>query len=143
MSWISDVKGELERLRRGKGELRKFGLLVGGAFIVVAVVGLLKHWSGALLMTTSVLGALLLLAGWLSPKILTRAYGVWMGIAFALGWVVSRVILIILFYAVLSPLGMIARLAGKKFIDTGFGVGRESYWVARTGGKKIDYDKMV
>ena len=143
MSWISDVRDEVKRLKRGTGELRKFGLVVGSAFLLFALLGLIKHWSAAAIVLLVLAGILLLLAGWTKPRLLGRLYGVWMGMAFALGWVVSRLILILLFYAVLSPLGAIARVAGKKFIDTGFGKGGDSSWVPRTAGKKIDYDKMV
>ena len=43
-----------------------------------------------------------------------------MGIAFAIGWIVSRAILILLFYFVVTPIGIIARFFGKKFIDISF-----------------------
>jgi len=143
MSWISDVRDEAERLKRGDLELRKFGLVVGGAFLLLALLGSIKHWSESAIVPIGLAGLLLLLAGWAKPRLLDRSYVVWMAIAFALGWIVSRLILILLFYTVLSPLGAIARAVGKKFINTGFGSGKESYWIPRPGGKKIDYDKMV
>ena len=69
---------------------------------------------------------MLLLGGLLNPKALERVYAVWMGIAFALGWVVSRAILILLFYFVITPIGIVARLSGKKFIDITFPQASES-----------------
>ena len=71
-----------------------------------------------------------------------KVYAVWMGIAFALGWVVSRAILILLFYFIITPIGMVARLFGKKFIDITFSHASESYWISRGNSKKINYEKM-
>ena len=120
MSWISDVRGEMRRLKRTARELRKFAYLVGSVFILIGGAGLFKHWHVLVVAALWVGALMLLLGGLLNPKSLEKVYAVWMGIAFALGWVVSRAILIILFYFVITPIGMIARIFGKKFIDISF-----------------------
>ncbi len=143
MSWISDVRDELQQLKKSGPELRKFGLLVGAVFLLFGVAGFFKHWSAEIFVTAGAIGILLLLCGWLRPAVLKRAYVVWMGIAFVLGWVVSRLILIVLFYVVLTPLGIVARLSGKKFIATEFRTQRVSLWIAKESAKKTNYEKMV
>lgn len=65
-----------------------------------------------------------------------------MGLAFALGWVMSRVLLTILFYFVLTPVGFIAKMVGKKFLDIDYKTRKESYWVIRPDNQKVDYSKM-
>ncbi|MCK7527354.1 MAG: SxtJ family membrane protein [Ignavibacteriales bacterium] len=49
-----------------------------------------------------VIGALLFIFGLFLPNFLSGVYKVWMGLAFALGWIMSRVLLIILFYGVIT-----------------------------------------
>ncbi len=142
MSWISDVRGEMRRLQRTPMEIRKFAYLVGSVFILVGCAGVFKHWNVFVDAVLWAAGVMLLLAGLLNPTSLEKVYAAWMGIAFALGWVVSRSILILLFYFIITPIGMVARLFGKKFIDTTFSHASESYWISRGNSKKINYEKM-
>jgi membrane-bound ClpP family serine protease len=140
MSWIKDVKEELKALDISKKSLRNFGLLVGQVFLLLgfwiyyssqSVIGIIFF----------VVGALLFIFGLLLPNFLSGVYKVWMGLAFALGWIMSRVLLIILFYGVITSISFIARIFGKKFMDLKFKDGKDSYWVKKPDAK-IDYSKM-
>ncbi|HTY11107.1 MAG TPA: SxtJ family membrane protein [Bacteroidota bacterium] len=142
MSWISDVRSELKHLKRTPKEVRKFAYLVGSLLLIIGGDGVYKHWNGAVVSLLLIIAFLLLVCGAMKPQYLTRVYGAWMGIAFGLGWIVSRAILILLFYLVITPVGLLARLFGKKFIDVSFPGAKESYWVPRIGGKKMHYEKM-
>ncbi len=142
MSWISDVKSELKRLKVSPKELRKFSYLVGAVLILIGVAGIFKHWYDSAVAAIWIGAALLVLCGLVKPKLLRRVYLAWMGFAFALGWVVSRVILILLFYLIITPIGAAARLFGKKFIDISFPGSSDSYWVSRENSKKINYEKL-
>ena len=110
--------------------------------IIVGGAGLFKHWHVLVVAALWGAGLMLLLGGLLTPRLLEGVYTVWMGIAFGLGWVVSRAILVLLFYLVITPIGMLARLLGKKFIDITFPQAGESYWISRQNSKKINYEKM-
>ena len=142
MSWISDVRSELRRLKRTPKELRKFAYLVGSVVILIGVAGLFKHWNVFVVAALWGSGVLLLFGGLITPQSLEKVYSVWMGIAFALGWIVSRAILILLFYFVITPIGMVARLFGKKFVDITFLRTTRFVLGSRRGIKKINYEKM-
>jgi hypothetical protein len=142
MSWISDVRGELKQLERTAKALRKFAYLVGSLFMIIAGDGVYKHWNVLEVALLFTVATLLLVCGAIRPQYLSKVYGVWMGIAFALGWIVSRAILIILFYLVITPVGILARLFGKRFIDVDFPGSKNSYWIPRAAGKKMEYEKM-
>lgn len=141
MSWIKDVREELKTLEVSKKILRKFGLLVGAIFFFL---GLWIYFSSqnyyALIFLF--IGILLFVLGLLFPISLSGVYKVWMGLAFAIGWIMSRVLLIVLFYFVMTPLGFIAKIAGKKFLDIDYEVKKKSYWIIRPSDKKADYTKM-
>ena len=141
MSWINDVKDELKSLEISKKILRKFGLLVGGIFFLF---GFWIYYSSHSFVGIIFLfiGILLFAFGLLFPNALSSAYKVWMGLAFALGWIMSRVLLIVLFYFVLTPVGFIAKIVGKKFLDIDYTVKKESYWIIRSSDMKTDYSKM-
>lgn len=141
MSWIKDVKQELHDLEISKKILRKFGLLVGGIFLLIGY-WIYHSYQSPIFIIVLTVGASLITSGLLFPNILSGVYKIWMGLAFALGWLMSRVLLLILFYLVLTPISLIAKLVGKSFLDRNFSNKRDSYWVIRDTSKKVDYTKM-
>jgi len=93
-------------------ELRNFGLLVGGVFSVIGLWPMLVRGQ-ALRGWAAVVGLLLVVGGAFVPRVLSPFYRVWMGIGHVLGWVNTRVLLGILFYGMLTPIGMALRYMGK------------------------------
>lgn len=140
MSWIKDVKEEIKALEISKKILIKFGLLIGGIFLLLGfwIYYASQSFIGIVFIIS---GALLFIFGLLLPNSLSGVYKVWMGLAFAIGWIVSRVLLIILFYVGITTIGFIARLFGKKFLDIKFKDGKKSYWIKRDASE-VDYTKM-
>ena len=129
---------EFKSIKSTKKELREFGLLVGGILVAIALFGLWVHrpWAPPVL----VIGAALAVVGALAPKLLLPAQKAWMALAVVLGAVMSRVILTLLFYLVLTPVSLVARATGKRFLETGFRDGSESYWVLREGAGQTKDD---
>ena len=68
----------------------------------------------------------------------------WMTLAILMGWVMTRLILFVLFYLVFTPVGLIARLFGKKFFPTSFDTSADSYWITRERvvTETSDYEKQ-
>jgi len=141
MSWIKDVKDELKSLEISKKILRKFGLMVGGIFLLL---GFWIYYSSQSFVGIIFLfiGILLFVFGLLFTNSLSGVFKVWMGFAFALGWVMSRVLLTLLYFFVITPIGFIAKMVGKKFLDIDYKTKKESYWIIRSDDKKVDYSKM-
>lgn len=125
---------ELKTLKTGPKDLRKFGLLVGGVFIALGLLFLWrdKSWYWILL----AVGTPLVLLGATFPRSLKYVYIVWMGAAFCLGLVVSTVLLTLFFYLIFTPMGLMARLAGKDFLSRKLEPARDSYWMRREPAKK-------
>ncbi|HEU4365360.1 MAG TPA: SxtJ family membrane protein, partial [Candidatus Krumholzibacteria bacterium] len=55
-------------------------------------------------------------------------YLAWMRVFFPLGWVVSHAILIVIYYAVLTPIGLVLRLVGYDPMRRRFDRGASTYW---------------
>jgi hypothetical protein len=65
-----------------------------------------------------------------------------MALALALGWITSRLVLLLIFSLLLTPLALLARLLGKRFLALRPERGAVSYWVARPQDRRDDYTKM-
>src|SRR5262245_55871989 len=98
---------EFKKLKTGDRDLRKFGLVVGGVFAVLAAW---SWWRGKPGFPCSAGAAVpLLLLGLAWPRSLKWIYVGWMAVGMMLGLVVSTVLLTAFFYLVLTPLGLMAR----------------------------------
>jgi len=136
------LKEEFKHIKESKKDLRKFGLTVG---IVLATIGvILYYFEKSSAIYFAVIGGLLILFGALFPNILKPLNRVWMSLAIILGFIMSRVILTILFYFVLTPIGILAKLVGKKFMTLKYDKSAETYWEKRTiiHKKQIDYERQ-
>ena len=85
------------------------------------------------------IGTLLLVFGLALPAILRPVYGPWLAFAALLSLVMTRVILGLLFYAVLTPIGLVSRLFGKHFLELGPNTTKKTHWNYKT--TKIQHDK--
>ncbi len=115
----------MEPLTYDKKTLRGFGYTMGIAFLVFAVLFFLRHkpyWH-----VPYGLALFFFIAGALVPLLLKPVYGAWMGLAFALAWVNTRLLLLLLFVLVFTPVGLLLRLLRKDLIDRKF-TRRASYW---------------
>ena len=136
------LREDIRKLKTGPRELRKFGWLVGGVFVALGVWFLLRHkahypwclWPGIALV----------LLGTAAPRALKWVYVVWMSLAFVLGSIVSQVILTLLFFCVITPIGFVARLTGNDFLRLKPDPNARSYWSARTARARqpADYEKQ-
>ncbi|MGL5035037.1 MAG: SxtJ family membrane protein, partial [Microcystaceae cyanobacterium] len=87
--------------------LREFGLLVGGiiAGLFGTILPLLKGHS--LPLWAWIIGGVLILLGLFLPKSLAPIYKLWMRLGLMLGWVNSRIILGVIFFLIMTPMGLI------------------------------------
>jgi len=92
-------------------ELRTFGLIVGGIFLILGLWPAL--WRGEEPRLWALIpGILLVFLGISLPGSLKRAQQVWMVIGHVLGWINTRIILGIVFYGLITPMGLVMRLFG-------------------------------
>ncbi|MEX5216507.1 MAG: SxtJ family membrane protein [Nitrospiraceae bacterium] len=92
-------------------ELRNFGLIVGGIFLVIGMWPLVWRGEGMRLWALG-LGAVLIPLGLLLPAVLLPVFKAWMKMGHVLGWINTRIILGILFYGLITPMGVVMRLFG-------------------------------
>jgi hypothetical protein len=112
-----------------KRELRKFGLTVGLAFLVL---GGISRWRGHELPPRVLwtVGSLLLVSGLLMPARLGPVRHGWMRFADVLGTFNTRLILGLLFYLVFTPVGLVMRFF-RDPMTRSLRDGESSHWVRR------------
>jgi hypothetical protein len=139
---MKHILQDVKELKTGSRELRKFGLLVGGVFAAIGLFQLARHKPIYPWFLTP--GIVLILLGAIAPKVLKQVYLVWMSLAMVLGFVVSNVLLILLFFLAILPIGLVARLAGKDFLGLKLIPQTESYWIRRDPKARIpeDYERQ-
>ncbi len=103
--------------------LRVFGIIMGTVlFVISAVFFLLNEYSSAAIILAC--SCLLSVSGLFLPFLLKPVYIGWMHIAFVLAWINTRIILILMFYLIFTPTGLLMKLFSvnsikrKKAVDT-------------------------
>lgn len=102
-----------EIAKLNKKELRDFGLLTGTIFAVL--FGLLLPWirGHSLPSWPWIIAVILGFLAVLTPTTLQPVYQIWMRIGLVLGWINTRIILGIVFYGLMMPMGGIMRLLNR------------------------------
>jgi hypothetical protein len=129
------VREEIRSIGSTRRDLRNFGLVVGIAFCLLG--GLLLWRNRPAWPYLGGAGLTLMLLGLAAPSILKPFQKAWMTLAILMGWVMTRVILCLLFFLVLTPIALIARVAGHAFIDRSPGPATGSYWNRRDGDDHV------
>ena len=110
-------------------QLRSFGLIVGGLFTLISM------WPAVLRgqprLWGLLLGGVLVALALVLPASLARIYRLWMTVGEVLGWINTRIILGVLFYALFTPMGLLMRLRGKDPMRRTLAPEVETYRVVR------------
>jgi hypothetical protein len=111
-------------------ELRNFGLIVGGVFAVLGVWPLVVHGEPLRMWAISLGGALIGL-GAVFPASLKQVHWAWMKIGHVLGFINTRIILGIVYYGVVTPMGVVMRILGKDSMHRTLVPESDTYRVVR------------
>jgi hypothetical protein len=91
---------------------REFGLIVGGVLLLLSSWWIYRGKFPHVAPVTMPLGALLALLGILWPRALVLPNKAWMAFAEALSFVMTRIILAVVFFGIVTPIGVIKRAFG-------------------------------
>jgi len=105
---------EIKAIRSTKIELKKFGLLLG---VVFGLLGAYYYWHGNSVFYYYIITGLLITGiGILIPKLLLPLQKGWMSVAVILGFFTSRIILCVLYYLIMFPIGLFFEAFRGRFI---------------------------
>ena len=121
-------------------EIKKFGFTVGLSFIIIGVILLSISNSSYPLI---VLGLSILVCAIYMTFILKPIYIIWMLFSNIIGWFMTRVILCILYFILITPIGLSRRLLGKQFIELKWDKSKKTYWTySSSRTTKDNYEKQ-
>ncbi|EFA72775.1 SxtJ family membrane protein [Cylindrospermopsis raciborskii] len=107
-------KLKMEQIKElDKKGLREFGL-IGGSIVAVLfgfLLPVIRHHS--LSVIPWVVAGFLWIWAIIAPTTLSFIYQIWMRIGLVLGWIQTRIILGVLFYIMITPIGFIRRLLNQ------------------------------
>ena len=133
---------EIKNIKGDKSDWKKFGITMG---TVLVIIGFFLLWKKNNYFEYSFfLAAVFFIAGFILPSALKPVYKVWMALSVVMGFIMTRVIMIIIFYLIVTPVGLIASMSGKKFLDMKIDKSAKSYWIAREKVQKVksDYERQ-
>lgn len=112
-------------------DLRVFAFV---QLIVAAVGAWLLHrrleWDLAALALLG-LSLILLVAGLVRPQILQPLFVGWMLAAFPIGWVMSHLLLAVVYFGIVTPIGVLLRWRGRDALQLKPDESQSSYWNVR------------
>jgi len=123
-------------------ELRQFAGLCLLFFGGVAAWMYARHGAGPWPTGLAALAVVLGLPGLAFPKLLKPIYVGWMVAVFPIGWTVSHVLLGVIFYGVVTPIGLILRLTGHDPMNRKFDRQAKSYWIEHEHAEAARYFRM-
>ncbi len=128
----------LFKVDTGREKVRQFGFILAGflAFVGTARFIVAGHTPWNLVFAGVIVGSLAAIL----PRFLVVIYYPWMIIANLIGFTITHLILIILFYIILTPIGLIRRVAGKDSLERKYRSG--SYWIARDSDDQANLERM-
>tara|TARA_B100000161_G_C33205355_1_gene261776 strand:- start:21 stop:404 length:384 start_codon:yes stop_codon:yes gene_type:complete len=111
---------------------RSFGVVFFVVFLLIAIYPL-TH-SGDIRIWSAIISFIFLVLGLLNSRILTPLNRIWFKFGIYLGKIVSPLIMGIIFFFVVTPIGLIMRILGKDVLNLKYNK-NQSYWIEKNGPK--------
>tara|TARA_X000000950_G_scaffold150705_1_gene185724 strand:+ start:3269 stop:3679 length:411 start_codon:yes stop_codon:yes gene_type:complete len=132
---------ELNSIKSSKKDLKNFGVTIGFILLMIGAFLFIREKDSCIYFFS--IGSILIIVGVITPVILKPIYKIWMIFAVIIGWIMTRVILSILFFSIITTIGIFTRLIGKDFLNLK-SKNNESYWNIRNKEYELnqDYEKQ-
>tara|TARA_Y100000590_G_C15569986_1_gene958189 strand:+ start:719 stop:1105 length:387 start_codon:yes stop_codon:yes gene_type:complete len=108
---------------------RNFGLVFFFVFLIVSIWPIIsgesiRIWSVAISLVFLILGLM-------NSKVLTPLNKLWFKFGIILGAIVAPVIMSIIFFLVITPIGLIMKIMGKDLLNKKYDRIKKTYWIKR------------
>lgn len=133
---------EIKNISRGTKDLRKFGIILG---IFFGLLGGLFLWREKdYYYYFFILSGAFMVLGLAAPVLLKPIHKIWMTLSIFMGWLMTRVILIVLFYLVVTPISILGKCFNKNFLELKINKTMDSYWIKKNVSKfqRRNYEKQ-
>ena len=114
------------------GSNKSFGVVFFIVFLLIALYPLI--YSEEIRVWALVISLIFLILGVFNSKILSPLNKVWFKFGIILGKIVSPFVMGVIFFFVVTPIGIIMRIFGKDLLNLKYNKD-ESYWIEKKGPK--------
>ena len=114
------------------GTNKSFGIVFFIVFLIISLYPLINNEE--LRLWSLIISFVFLFLGLINSKILTPLNKLWFKFGILLGRIVSPVIMAVIFFLVVTPIGFIMRIIGKDLLNLKFNK-NQSYWIEKSGPK--------
>ena len=112
---------------------RNFGIVFFLVFLIISLYPL--TFNEALAKWALVISIIFLALGLINSKILTPLNRLWFKFGIFLGRIISPIIMALIFFLVVTPIGLIMRLLRKDLLNLKYNKKTKSYWIEKNGPK--------
>jgi len=114
------------------GSNRSFGILFFVLFLIIALYPLINN--NDLRIWSLLISLVFLILGIINSRILTPLHILWIKFGIFLGKIVSPLIIGLIFFIIVTPIGFIMRAMGKDLLNLKFNKNK-TYWIEKKGPK--------
>ena len=114
------------------GSNRSFGIVFFIVFLLVSLYPLLNE--GHPRIWSLIISLIFLILGLLNSNLLTPLNKIWFKFGIFLGKLISPLVMGIIFFLVVTPIGLLMRMIGKDLLSLRFNT-KKSYWIEKDGLK--------
>ena len=114
------------------GTNKSFGIVFFIVFLIISLYPLINNEE--LRLWSLIISFVFLFLGLINSKILTPLNKLWFKFGILLGRIVSPVIMAVIFFLVVTPIGLFMRMIGRDLLNLKFNKNK-SYWIEKSGPK--------
>ena len=114
------------------GSNKSFGIVFFIVFLIIAIYPILSD--GNLRLWSLVISLVFLILGLINSRFLTPLNKLWFKFGIILGKIISPIIMGIIFFLVVTPIGLLMRLLKKDVLNLKFN-DNKTYWIEKNGPK--------
>ena len=114
------------------GSNKSFGIVFFIVFFIISIYPLLSH--NEIRLWSLIISIIFLVLGLLNSKLLTPLNKVWFKFGILLGKIVSPLIMGIIFFLVVTPIGILMRILNKDLLNLKFNK-KTTYWIEKNDPK--------
>ena len=116
-----------------KSSNRSFGIVFFIVFLLIGLYPIINSHNPRI--WSLLISIIFLILGLIDSKLLTPLNRIWFKLGIFLGKIISPIIMGVIFFLVVTPIGIIMKILGKDLLNLKYHKNIQSYWVEKNGPK--------
>jgi len=108
---------------------KNFGIVISTVLLLIGIYQYYFHQF--FIISLFIFSGVLLILAIFFPSLLKWPNYLWFKLGNLLGYIISPLIMLLIFYITITPIGIIMRILGKDLLGLKISKSRKSYWIER------------